>query len=76
MIEVRSFIWKRTVAFELTLLNISLTHDAQSQGDRCMYLLTFWPPGPEDLLKETSPSLRGIVLAVNEASHFLASDWS
>lgn len=53
-----------------------MTRKHEVIGDRWMYLLTFWPPGPEDLLKETSPSLRGIVLAVNEASHFLASDWS
>lgn len=40
------------------------------------HLLTFWPPGPDDLLKETSPKLRGIVLILNSSSQCLASRWS
>lgn len=40
------------------------------------HLLTFWPPGPDDLLKETSPKLRGIVLILNPFSQVLASRWS
>jgi hypothetical protein len=38
-------------------------------------LLTFWPPGPDDLLKLNSPMLLGIVSACNWASHLRAA-WS
>jgi hypothetical protein len=37
------------------------------------YLLTFWPPGPDDLLKLNSPMLLGIVSACNCASHLRAA---
>lgn len=40
------------------------------------YLFTFCPPAPDDLLKVTSPKLRGIVLMSNLASHCLAAEWS
>jgi hypothetical protein len=36
------------------------------------YLFTFWPPGPLDLLNETSPISCGTELGVKFATHFLA----
>jgi len=36
------------------------------------YLLTFCPPGPDDLLNETSPILRGSFVTSNTESHCLA----
>ena len=41
-----------------------------------MYLLTFWPPGPDDRLKFTSQIFSGIVLTSKFASHVLASLFS
>lgn len=38
------------------------------------YLFTFWPPGPDDLLKVNSPIVsRGIVCACSAASHVRAA---
>ena len=45
--------------------------------ERIAYLFTFWPPGPEDLLKVTSlTALLRMVSASSFASHFLAASTS
>lgn len=41
-----------------------------------IYLFTFWPPGPDDLLNETSQMLRGIVSASKFANQRLAASSS
>lgn len=42
----------------------------------CTDLFTFWPPGPLDRLKDSSPIWRGTVLESRVFSHSLASSTS
>lgn len=46
--------------------------------EQVAYLLTFWPPGPDDLLYLISVTLRGIrsALLSRAASHFFVADVS
>lgn len=68
---------RRNVAFELTL-HAKTQYEWHRPNRRFMVtnLFTFWPPGPEDLLKDTSHIPRGIVSVSNLPSHFLAASSS
>ena len=50
-----------------------LTERCDHLWKRATDLLTFWPPGPLDRLKDTMPIRRGIVLESKVASHSLAA---
>lgn len=67
---------RRRVALELTLHKSSVYGSYKYSRDYETYLFTFWPPGPEDLLKDMSHILRGMVFASNLASHLLAASVS
>ena len=60
------------VAFELTLAQ---SQQQQRLDQIAIYLFTFCPPGPDDLLKLSSPMFLGIVSASSLSSHSLAA-WS
>lgn len=66
---------RRRVAFEETLLGIyslaevGLDYEIQATP----YLLTFWPPGPEDRENVISDRLRGTVSGFRSASHLRAA---
>ena len=65
---------KRSVALEDVLAEARRQHVSESHLFlRSYYLLTCWPPGPDDLLKRTSYKLRGRVLGLKLASHVLAA---
>lgn len=66
---------RRSVAFEFTLQNVSVVYLAKVSW-YVQYLFTFWPPGPEDLLKDTSQMLFGMVSASKVASQRLAASSS
>ena len=55
------------------LIRRELTERYDHLWRRATDLLTFWPPGPLDRLKDTTPIRRGIVLESKVASHSLAA---